>query len=82
MTDDVRHEFPEIGVDPLGFVPQLELEPLGHALLQIWRILQLVDVRLPSLSVLNPLLTRDLIGEPLSMPSPDGTVCEHTVIHL
>ena len=82
MTDDVKHEFPDFGVNPLWPAPKPELESAGCALIQIWRIVQFVDVGFTSLPWLGAPLTPDLIGEPFCVPSPHGTVRGHTVVHL
>jgi len=50
MTDDVKQEFPDVGVNPLRFASKPELEPAGHALIRIWCTVQLIDVNFTSLS--------------------------------
>ena len=82
ITDDVKRELPDISVDPLSFTPIPKLEPAGQALLQTWCTLQLVDVNFASLIFHDYLLTRDLIGEPFSVPPSYGTVRGNTVVHL
>jgi len=53
VTDDVKREFMDVGVNPLWFVSKPELEPAGCALIQIWRIVQLIDVNFTSLPIVG-----------------------------
>jgi len=48
VTDDVKREFPDVGVNSLWLAPKPELEPTGRTLIQIWCIVQLIDVNFTS----------------------------------